>query len=73
MTISLTVQELKDFEANFSQWSERRSIVVIDIFLKLQQQPYGVSQNTVELGKYLRKCLDEWDELNPAPKLIPNV
>jgi hypothetical protein len=73
MTITLDIKELREFETKSQEWGMRRGLAAVEEITKIysQQTLYGGMPSIV--GSSIRKSLEEWDEKNPPPKLIPDA
>lgn len=76
MTITVTLEELRKFESDYSAWCERRSMAAISVLTDSKNfvySPINFSADMSSMGKKVKAFLDEWDKNNPEPKLIPSV
>jgi len=74
MTITIELKELREFEANVHNWGCRRGLAAVEVMSKLHEQSHGMYSLSIQnVGPTIKKTLEEWDEKNPAPKLIPSV
>mgnify|MGYP000968967118 CR=1 FL=1 len=74
MTVTVDLKELRDFEANVHHWGCRRGLAAVEAVYKLYESDnFYRGSGSQNVGLLVKKTLDEWDEKNPAPKLIPDV
>jgi hypothetical protein len=73
MTITVELKELRDFEANVHNWGCRRGLAAVEAMSKLYESDNFYRGGSQNVGPFVKKTLDEWDEKNPPPKLIPSV
>ena len=64
MTITLTVEEIRDFQSKVAKWGGLRAEVIKHTII-------------TEHGGFVRlvneSALAKWDRENPFPKLIPSI
>lgn len=69
MTITVSVEELRDFEAKCHQWTQARSVAVQKLLMvSPSNDDYLRREKTINLT-----ALKAWEDANPFPKLIPTV
>ena len=74
MTVTIDLKELRDFEANVHNWGCRRGLAAVQAMSEMYESGnFYRGANGQNVGPLVKKTLDEWDEKNPAPKLIPDV
>jgi hypothetical protein len=67
MTITVSIEELRDYESKCIDWTTKRGSAIQKILtLAPSHDDYLRREKTVNLT-----ALKEWDAANPFPKLIP--
>lgn len=76
MTITVTIEELRDYETAMDEWCGNRSQ---EIERLLREAPIEMHHASYEMRRSERaiervgKAITEWDAANPKPTLIPAV
>ncbi len=71
MTITVSIEELRDYENRMSKWGGARAQFIASIATQVCDRGYGVTQ-TIRT-QISPDAIEKWDRENPAPKLIPPV
>ncbi len=72
MTITLTIEELKDHQAKLDEWMVKRVKFVAEKLLERSMDPFSQASSFDDARAVnLRKMCDEWDKKNPLPRILP--
>ena len=74
MTITADIKELREFENKVHDWGVKRGLIAIEA-MEAHYRSAGLytGLNPQNVGPTIKRMLEEWDEKNPPPKLIPDL
>jgi hypothetical protein len=77
MTITVTVEELREYQAKCERWTKERGIFVEQLILQSRREHRDLmflhERSGAHISPEMRATLQKWEAENPFPKLIPAV